>query len=95
MQKNLKFIIDCIKEDHKKTIKNNKLILKIQERFKSKRLNVFTEETNKITLSSNNDKRTQSTDSIIEIYAYGTNKDLVSEKEDIKCNNISKRYKND
>ena len=37
----------------------------------------------------------QSTDSIIEIYAYGTNKDLVSEKEDIKYNNISKRYKND
>ena len=95
MQKNLKFIIDCIKEDHKKTIKKNKLILKIQKRFKSKRLNAFTEETNKITLSSNNDKRTQSTDSIIEIYAYGTNKDLVSEKEDIKCNNISKRYKND
>ena len=37
----------------------------------------------------------QSTDSMIEIYAYGTNKDLVSEKEEIKCNNISKRYKND
>ena len=89
------FIIDCFKEDHKKTIKNNQLILKIQKRFKSKRLNVFTEEINKITLSSNNDKRMQSTDSIIEIYAYRTNKDLVSEKEEIKCNNISKRYKND
>ena len=37
----------------------------------------------------------QSTNSITEIYAYGTNKDLVSEKEEIKCNNISQRYKND
>ena len=28
-------------------------------------------------------------------YAYGTSKDLISEKEEIKCNNIIKRYKND
>ena len=34
----------------------------------------------------------QSIDSI-EIYAYGTIKDLVSEKEVIKCSNIIKRYK--
>ena len=26
----------------------------------------------------------------IETYAYGTSKDLVSEKEEIKCNNIIK-----
>ena len=32
---------------------------------------------------------------LIETYAYGTSKDLVSEKEEIKCNNIIKRYKND
>ena len=31
----------------------------------------------------------------IETYAYGTSKDLVSDKEDIECNNIMKRYKND
>ena len=42
----------------------------------------------------NYDKRMQSIDSI-DTYAYGTTKDLVSEKEDIKCNNIIKRYKND
>ena len=36
----------------------------------------------------------QSTDSI-EKYAYGTSKDLVSEKREIKCNNIIKRYKSD
>ena len=34
----------------------------------------------------------QSFDSI-ETYAYGTSKDLVSEKEEIKCNIIIKRYK--
>ena len=34
----------------------------------------------------------QSIDSI-ETYAYGTRKDPVSEKEELKCNNIIKRYK--
>ena len=33
----------------------------------------------------------QSIDSI-ETYAYGTSKDLVKEKEEIKCNNIIKRW---
>ena len=64
---------------NKKFITNNKSILKTQQRFKSERHNVFTEEINKIALSSNNDKRMQSIDSI-ETYAYGTSKDLVSEK---------------
>ena len=55
--------------------------------------NVFTEEINKISLSSNGDKRMKSFDSIA-THAYGTTKDLVSEKEEIKCNNlIIKRYK--
>ena len=48
----------------------------------------------KIALCSNNDKGMQSIESI-ETYAYGTSKDLVSEKEEIKCNNIIKRCKND
>ena len=42
--------------------------------------------------SSNDHKRMQTIDSI-ETYAYGTIKDLVSEKEQIKCSNIIKRYK--
>ena len=29
----------------------------------------------------------------IETYAYGTSKNLLSEKEEIKCNSIIKRYK--
>ena len=35
----------------------------------------------------------QSIDSV-EIYAYGTRKDLISKKEKIKCNHIIKQYKN-
>ena len=31
----------------------------------------------------------------IKSYAYGTSKDLVTETEGIKCNNILKRYKKD
>ena len=31
---------------------------------------------------------------IIETYAYGKSKDLVCKKEEIKCSNIIKQYKN-
>ena len=31
----------------------------------------------------------------IDTYAYGTRKDAVYKKEEIKCNNIRKQYKND
>ena len=73
LEKN-KIDIDSLKKDYKKIIRNNKLILKSCQRFSSKRDNVFTEEVNKITLSSNDDKRIQSIDSM-EIYACGKNKD--------------------
>ena len=46
-------------------MKNNKQILKTQQRFKCERHNVFTKEINKIPLSSNDDKRMRSIDSII------------------------------
>ena len=52
-----------IKDDQKDFLKNKKLILKTQQRFKSERHNVFTEEINKIGLSSNDDKRMPSIDS--------------------------------
>ena len=55
--------------------------------------NVFTEEINKIALSSNDDKIMQSIDST-EIYAYGTSKDLVNEKGEIRCNNMILLTKN-
>ena len=43
-------------------------------------------------ISSNDDKRMQTIDSI-EIYAYRRSKDLVCKREEIKCNNIIKQYK--
>ena len=61
----------------KEITKYKKVLLKTQQRFKSESHNVFTEETNKIDLSSNYDKRMQSIDSI-ETYAYGTSKVLIS-----------------
>ena len=52
------------------------------------------EDINKIVLRSNNDKRTGSIDSI-ETFPNRTSRDQrVSGKEEIKCNNIIKRYKN-
>ena len=75
-------------------IKNNQLIFKTEQRFKSEKDNVSTEEINNISLSSNEDKRMHSVDSI-ETFEYGTSKDLVSEKEEIKCSNILKQFKND
>ena len=74
----------------KKIIKNNKSIFKTQQKFKREKHKVFTEEINKIALSSNQDKRIQSID-FIETYVYRTSKDLVSGKEEVKCNNIIKR----
>ena len=59
LEKN-KFDVDSLKEDQKEFIKNNKLILKTQQRFRSEKHNVITEEINKIALSSNHDKRMQS-----------------------------------
>ena len=69
--------IDDLKEDHKEFIKNNKLILKTQQRFKSEKQSVFTEEINKT-----------------ETNAHRMSKDLVCKREEIKCNNILKQYKN-
>ena len=59
-------------------------MLKTKQRVKSEWHNVFTEEISKIALNSNDDKRMQSIDSI-EIYAHGMSKDVVNEKEQIKC----------
>ena len=58
----------------------------MQQRFKSERHNVFTEEINKIALSSNDDKRTQSINSV-EINAYGTRKYLKYKRNKTKRKN--------
>ena len=94
IQKKNKLNVDSLRENHKEFIKSSKLILKKQQRFKSERYNFLTEDINKIALSLNVYKRMQSIDSM------GTNisrtsKDLLSEKEGIKCNNIIKHTRND
>ena len=68
-------------------------MLKTQQRFKSERQNVFTEEINKIALSSNNDEKIKITDSM-ETYAYGISKGLTWKKQKAKRINIIKQYKN-
>ena len=45
-------------------------------------------------LSWNDDERMQSNDSI-KAYANGMSKDLVNEKEEIRCHNKMKQYNND
>ena len=59
-------------KDCKDCLFNVKIKLKSQERFKSDYHNVYTEQVNKIALSSNDDKRLQTFDKII-TYPHGTN----------------------
>ena len=59
---------------------NNKIILKLLERFKSDHHNVYTKQINKIALSSNDDKRLQTLDEIT-TYPYGTSAFKVCESE--------------
>ena len=68
--------------------------MKRQQRFKNEKHNVFTEKIDKIALNSNDDKKIQSI-CLIEVYPYGSSKGLLSEKEEFKCSNIIKQYKND
>ena len=48
--------MESLKESHREFIKNNKLILKLQQRFRNEKHDVFTEDVNKILLSSIGDK---------------------------------------
>ena len=57
--------------DYKDCLLNNEIVLKSQQRFKSERHDVYTEEINKVALSSNDDKRLQTFDRITS-YPYGT-----------------------
>ena len=45
--------------DYKDCLLNNQIVLKSQQGFKNERRDIYTEETNKIALSSNDDKRLQ------------------------------------
>ena len=67
-------------ENNKDCLFNDKIILKSQQRFKSDCHEVYTEEINKIALSSNDDKRLQTFDKIT-MYPYETNAIKVCESE--------------
>ena len=58
-------------KNHTDCLLNDKIILKLQQGFKSDHHKVCTEERNKIALSSNNDKRLQPFDRVA-TYPYGT-----------------------
>ena len=77
-----------------KEFTKNKLLLKSQQRHKIERHNAFTKEINKMALSSNDDERIQSIDSI-ETYSHGMSKDLIWKREKFKRINIIRKYKND
>ena len=57
-------------EDYKKCLFDNESMLKSQQRFKSENHEMYTENINKITLSSNDDKRIVALDRIMS-YPYG------------------------
>ena len=65
-----KCIIKCrlMFESYKDSLFNNKTILKSKLRFKSDYHDVYTEEVNKIALSSNDDKRLQTFDKLQHIH---------------------------
>ena len=73
---------------YKDCLLNNEIILKSQQRFKSEAHNVYTEEVNKIALSSNDDKRLQTFDRITS-YLYGAGVGKVCHTELLEYVNIN------
>ena len=73
--------------DYKDCLLNSKIILKSQQRFKSERNILHTEEINKIALSSNDDKRLQTHDRITS-YPYGASIGKVCKTETLSKVNI-------
>ena len=63
-------------ENYKDCLFNGEVILKSQQRFKSDHHKVYTEEVNKIALSSDDDKRLQTFDRVT-TYLYGTNETMI------------------
>ena len=74
-------------EEYKDCLLNAKAVLKSQQRFKSERHDVYTKEFNKIALSSNDDKRLQTSDRIT-TYPYGTSAGKVCKTELLSKVNI-------
>ena len=73
--------------DYKNCLLNNEIVLKLQKRFASVAHNVYVEEINKIALTSNDDKRLQTCDTIT-LYPYGTSAAKVFETELLEHLNV-------
>ena len=63
-------------DDYKNCLLNDKILLKSQQRFISKKHNIYTEDINKIALSNDDDKRIVSSDKITS-YPYGYKGEIV------------------
>ena len=74
-------------ENYKDCSFSDKIVLKSQQRFKSDHHNLYTEEFNKIALTSNDDKRLQTFDRI-KTYPYGINAFKVCESVMLMLKNI-------
>ena len=72
-------------ENYKDALFNDKIIIRSQQRFRSYNHKVYTEEVNKIALSSNDDKRIQTYDKVT-TFPYGTNVFKVCENEMLSKN---------
>ena len=66
-------------QNFKDCLFNNKTVYRSQERFKSYNYDVYKEEVNKIALSSNDDKRIQTSDRIT-TYPYETSEMMMINK---------------
>ena len=69
-----------ISQNFKDCLLNNKNVYRSQQRFKSYNHDIYTEEVNKIALSSNDDKKLQTFDRIT-TYPYGANAFKVCKRE--------------
>ena len=78
---------ELIFNDYKDCLLNNKIVLKSQQIFRSERHDVYTEEINKIALSSNDDKTLQILDKITS-YPYETSAGRVCKTELLSKVNI-------
>ena len=79
-------------KNHKKFWKDYIVILKLQQKFRSKKHILFTKKFDKIALSASGDKRLQTID-YKEAFPYGTSKSMIRKKEKIKYRSIINQFK--
>ena len=78
--------------DYKNCLLNNEIILKSQQRFKSEAHNLYTEEINKIALSSDDSERSQTFDRVTSC-PYGTSAARISKYKMINFDDVTNEYK--